>query len=164
MAGPRKLWSDLSPGHQRRLERYYEREHGWTGRQVSGRYDRQTLPGLNIARGHELNEGHGGGRRGGISMWVLVQHDDGSVSRVQVDHLTTREARLVGTHWNAVDAFIGGTSARHREWGEQTLTKLEGKRVNGMLLATSFDALEDASLFNADDLRFEDIYPSKSES
>jgi hypothetical protein len=165
MARPRKLWRDLSAGHKRRLERYYEGEHGWTGRQVWGRYDRGTLPGLKVARGHELNEGHGGGRRGGLSMWVLVQHDDGSVSREQVDHLTTREGRLVGTHWNAVDAFLNvSSSVRYREWGEQTLSKLEGKRVNGELLATSLDALEESYLVNPDEFRFEDIYPSKSES
>ena len=60
MAGriPRKLWSQLASGTQKRKLAYY-RKQGLTARQVRERYNRGTLGSQAAARGHKGTPEHG---------------------------------------------------------------------------------------------------------
>jgi hypothetical protein len=158
MSRPRKPFGELSEGHQRRLLRYYEREHGWSRRQVAGRYDRGTLPDLKSARGHEVTAEHGGGRTGGKSMPVLVR----DVGRVVVEHLHRRERLLVGAHWRWL--------INYRDTGEERVwiktrqrwfdaDDFEGKTVGAEKyeLEASLDAIEHWALIGETDIG-DDLY------
>jgi hypothetical protein len=163
MNKPRKQFGELTPSYRKRLKSY-GRANGFTDRQVRERYNRGMLD-LKTARGHastperpEQADQQPGKfrdyvRRHGKTMRVLVEQDNGGIVVEMVPNLTKREQSTVGSHWNAVNAYL-----RDQPGAEVWLAKFEGKRVNGRLLATSFDDLDDFAMFHPDELDFEDIY------
>ena len=153
MASPRNPFKNLSAGHQRRLLRYYEREHGWNRRQVSGRYDRGSLPALKSARGHEVTAEHGGARTGGKKMPVLVR----DVGLVEVEHLHRRERLLVGAHWRWVKNYERTGEDRvwigtRQRWFDAD--DFEGKTVGAEKyeLESSLDEIDERSLMGETDI------------
>jgi hypothetical protein len=158
MARPRRPFRELSEGHQRRLLRFYEREHGWSRRQVAGRYDRGTLPDMSAARGHETTPEHGGGRRGGKTLPVLTQEE----GRIDVPHLNRQERRLVGLHWSWLAHFLRTGDAvmwsptRRREIDADFF---ERKTVGEERyhFETRLDEIEDAALTGETDIG-DDLY------
>jgi hypothetical protein len=151
MSRPRKPFRDLSPGYQGRLLRFYGNEYGWDRRKVSDRFNRGTLPDRTHARGH-------GGRTGGRALPVLVRE----VGQVRVEHLTSRERKIVSRHWSWVNHYLQTGEDGYFSQADQRVYDsgfFETKRVGEQRyeLETSPDFIEDMAMTGEADIG-DDLY------